>query len=160
MTGTDKTDIFWPPLNPDPDCPRCGGTGYSRARGDNFDTIGRCQCNVDRLEATNKDRVIAHVGHVDPSDSQSLYRKPLAKMERTSAGEKNPFHHEQIMAAYYAALSGRDPAEVNVFELLPLIFERVPDTSIEEIAESLRWSARQDLREADQLRRFSEKPSA
>jgi hypothetical protein len=40
---------FWPPLNPDPACEHCGGTGYSRTVGPGFDVLGRCHCNVDRL---------------------------------------------------------------------------------------------------------------
>jgi hypothetical protein len=60
---------------------------------------------------------------------------------------------ERIERAYVAALGGRDPASVNVFDLLPAIFDAVPDTSTQEIAEALRWSARKDLREADKLER-------
>jgi hypothetical protein len=43
-------DAFWPPLNSDPKCERCGGTGYARSC-DKTGTVsvGRCQCNVDRL---------------------------------------------------------------------------------------------------------------
>jgi hypothetical protein len=58
---------------------------------------------------------------------------------------------ERIERAYVAALGGRDPASVNVIDLLPAIFAAVPDTSPHEIAEALRWSARKDLREADKL---------
>jgi len=64
-------------------------------------------------------------------------------------------HHrfEQIELAYVAALAGRDPASVNVRDLLPAMFAAVPDTSVEEIVAMLRWSARKDLREADKLER-------
>jgi hypothetical protein len=45
---------FWPPLRPDPDCLDCGGTGYSSCWSDEpgkevYD-VGRCICNVERLE--------------------------------------------------------------------------------------------------------------
>lgn len=57
----------------------------------------------------------------------------------------------RIERAYTAALAGRDPNLVNIFDLLPAIFEAVPDTSPQEIADALRWSARRDFREADRL---------
>jgi hypothetical protein len=64
----------------------------------------------------------------------------------------NPFERfEQIERAYAAALAGRDPESVNIVELLPAIFAAVPDTSTQEIADALRWSARKDLRAADKL---------
>jgi hypothetical protein len=42
---------IWPSLNPDPDCPRCGGTGYASVKipEANVDQVGRCHCNVERL---------------------------------------------------------------------------------------------------------------
>jgi hypothetical protein len=42
---------IWPPLNPDPNCEHCGGTGYKRIRDDEaqIDVTGRCHCNVERL---------------------------------------------------------------------------------------------------------------
>jgi hypothetical protein len=58
---------------------------------------------------------------------------------------------ERIERAYKAALGSRDPASVNVIDLLPAIFAAIPDTSTNEIADALRWSARKDLREADKL---------
>jgi len=58
---------------------------------------------------------------------------------------------ERIERAYKAALNGREPASVNIRTLLPKIFELVPDTSVEEVVATLRWSARKDLREADTL---------
>jgi hypothetical protein len=58
---------------------------------------------------------------------------------------------QRIERAYMIALDGRDPASVNVIDLLPVIFAAVPDTSTQEIADALRWSARKDLREADKL---------
>jgi hypothetical protein len=59
---------------------------------------------------------------------------------------------ERIERAYVAALNGRDPNLVNIVDLLPAIFAAVPDTTTDEIAEALRWSARKNLREADRLR--------
>ena len=58
---------------------------------------------------------------------------------------------ERIERVYHAALAGRDPESVSVFDLLPAIFAAVPDTTTQEIAGALRWSARKDLREADKL---------
>jgi hypothetical protein len=58
----------------------------------------------------------------------------------------------RIERAYKAALAGREPESVSVIDLLPAIFEAVPDTTTGEIAEALRWSARKDFREADRLR--------
>jgi hypothetical protein len=61
MRGSDVFDAdgvrwrFWPPLNPEPDCPRCGGGGYSRTLIEDddgkiiVDQVGRCHCNVERL---------------------------------------------------------------------------------------------------------------
>jgi hypothetical protein len=67
---------------------------------------------------------------------------------------------ERIERAYVAALAGRDPATVSALDLLPGIFEAVADTTPEEIAAALRWSARKNLREADQLREFVKARSA
>jgi hypothetical protein len=66
-----------------------------------------------------------------------------------------PFERfEWIERAYTAALAGRDPERVSIIDLLPEIFAAVPDTSTEEIAEALRWSARKNLREADALEQW------
>jgi hypothetical protein len=47
LTGQEVTTaIFWPPLNPDPDCTICGGTGYQRILDDEIDIAGRCSCNI------------------------------------------------------------------------------------------------------------------
>lgn len=49
LTGKEMTaDIFWPPLDPDPDCTICGGTGYQRIKDGalKIDVAGRCSCNV------------------------------------------------------------------------------------------------------------------
>ena len=62
---------------------------------------------------------------------------------------------ERIERAYLAALDGRDPKTVSIFDLLPAIFAAVPDTTDKEIVDALRWSARKDLREADQLERWA-----
>lgn len=58
---------------------------------------------------------------------------------------------EHIERAYLEALAGRAPESVNIIDLLPAIFAAVPGTSTQEIAEALRWSARKDLRQADEL---------
>jgi hypothetical protein len=60
---------------------------------------------------------------------------------------------ERIERAYMAALDGRDPETVSIFDLLPVILDAVPDASHEEVAEALRWSARQKFREADRIER-------
>jgi hypothetical protein len=52
-----------------------------------------------------------------------------------------------------AGLAGRDPATVEIQELLPAIFAAVPDASIPEISEALRWGSRQCSIEADKLER-------
>jgi hypothetical protein len=57
----------------------------------------------------------------------------------------------RIFTAYKGALGGRDPASVDIRELLPAVFAAVPDTSEPEIAAVLRWAGRQALREADAL---------
>jgi hypothetical protein len=69
------------------------------------------------------------------------------------AREMTPLHARfgRIERAYTAALNGRDPNLVNIFDLLPAIFAAVPDTSPKEIVEALCWSARKDFREADRL---------
>jgi hypothetical protein len=60
----------------------------------------------------------------------------------------------RILTAYKGALGGRDPASVDIRELLPAVFAAVPDTSEPEIAAVLRWAGRQALREADALERW------
>jgi hypothetical protein len=50
-----------------------------------------------------------------------------------------------------AALAGRAPESVNIVDLLPAVFAAVPDSTTQEIAEALRWSARKNLRAADKL---------
>jgi hypothetical protein len=56
------------------------------------------------------------------------------------------------VARLKAAFGGREPQIISVIDLLPKIFEAVQDTTTEEIAETLRWSARKNFREADRLR--------
>jgi hypothetical protein len=60
----------------------------------------------------------------------------------------------RIERAYWTALAGRDPDTVEIIELVPAIFDAMPDTTLEEIADALRWSARKDVREADLLRKL------
>jgi hypothetical protein len=59
-----------------------------------------------------------------------------------------------ILKGWETGLAGRDPNTVEIQELLPAIFEAVPDTTIPEIREALRWGSRQFAREADELERF------
>jgi hypothetical protein len=66
---------------------------------------------------------------------------------------------EQIERAYYAALAGRQPELVSAFDLVPAIFAAVPDATPQEIADALRWSARKDLRAADELAELYRKAS-
>jgi cobalamin biosynthesis protein CobD/CbiB len=61
---------------------------------------------------------------------------------------------DRIERAYVAALAGREPEAVSVFDLLPAIFEAVPNTTPDGIVAALRWSARN--RAADRLRQFKE----
>jgi hypothetical protein len=59
-----------------------------------------------------------------------------------------------IDAAYVAALNGRDPSTVSIFDLMPAILDAVPDTTPDEIATALRCAAAKALREAEQLERY------
>ena len=59
--------------------------------------------------------------------------------------------YEIIIRAYEAALAGRDPGSVDIGELLPVIHRLVPGVEDDEIVGALRWSARQDQREAEPL---------
>ena len=63
---------------------------------------------------------------------------------------------DYILAAYEASLAGRDPASVNIFELLPAICETVPDASDDDIIAALRSDAERLLTEAQQLRRYGQ----
>ncbi len=60
----------------------------------------------------------------------------------------------RIVDAYEAAIGGRDPAAVRITELLPAIFEAVPDAELEEVAAALEWNAQRHTQEADELRRY------
>jgi hypothetical protein len=80
----------------------------------------------------------------------------LAIRELIQAAEREIQRFERIEAAYQAALAGRDPKTVRIDSLLPAIFAAVPDTTTDEIAEALRWSARKNFREADELERFGQ----
>jgi hypothetical protein len=64
---------------------------------------------------------------------------------------------ETIIAAWKAALAGRDPAVVDILDLLPAIYAAVPNVSDDEIVDALSWSARQDEREARALEGFRER---
>jgi hypothetical protein len=67
------------------------------------------------------------------------------------AAECNAVRRGMIIAAYVAALDGRDPSTVSILDLLPGIHERVPRVSNDEIIGALEWSARQNKREAEAL---------
>jgi hypothetical protein len=68
--------------------------------------------------------------------------------------ERDNPRYETIIDAYIIALAGRDPASISIFDLLPAIFEAVPDTSQEEIADALTWKAKRCIAEADELKRY------
>jgi predicted DNA-binding transcriptional regulator AlpA len=53
-----------------------------------------------------------------------------------------------IIAAYNAELSGRDPNDVSVSDLLPGMRARMPGVTDAEIAEAMEWSARRQQTEA------------
>ena len=53
-----------------------------------------------------------------------------------------------------AALAGRDPEAVSIIDLLPAIFDAVPDTSPDEIVKALRWAGEKAMQEAEELRRY------
>jgi hypothetical protein len=61
-----------------------------------------------------------------------------------------------IVGAYEAALGGRDPGSVSVFDLLPAIYAAVPRVNDDEIVTALRVSAAENLIEADELRRYQQ----
>jgi hypothetical protein len=61
---------------------------------------------------------------------------------------------QQIEEAYTAALGDDDAASVDILDLLPAIFEAVPDTNTDEIAAALRRAAEQQFKEADALERY------
>lgn len=62
--------------------------------------------------------------------------------------------HSQIIAAYETALAGRDPAVVDILDLLPAIEAACPAAAVDDIVLALEKSAENDMREASQLRRY------
>jgi hypothetical protein len=60
----------------------------------------------------------------------------------------------RIDAAYEAALAGRDPQAVSIVDLLPAVFDAVPDTTPKEIEAALRWAGEKAMQEAAELRRY------
>jgi hypothetical protein len=52
MDKTKSNTTF--PINPDPTCPHCGGTGFSCQRGLGYDLVSVCQCNADRLSGEHR----------------------------------------------------------------------------------------------------------
>jgi hypothetical protein len=65
----------------------------------------------------------------------------------------NNQRYVRIITAYQAALDGRRPDTVNILDLIPSIYDAVPDTTNEEIVAALRWSAEQDIAKADKFER-------
>ena len=61
----------------------------------------------------------------------------------------------RIDAAYMDALNGRDAETVSILDLLPTIFDAVPDASPDEIEAALRWAAGKAMQEANELRRYA-----
>ena len=70
-------------------------------------------------------------------------------------GKITSLHQRQddILKGWKAGLAGRDPETVEIQDLLPAIFEAVPDATIPEIVEALRGS-RQNLAEARRLEKL------
>jgi hypothetical protein len=70
--------------------------------------------------------------------------------------------YRTILKAYervvgmYEHMYGPDE-EPHISELLPGIFEAVPDTCDQEIIDALRWAGEAQLREAQTLKRYSAK---
>jgi hypothetical protein len=62
--------------------------------------------------------------------------------------------HSQIIAAYETALAGRDPAGVDILDLLPAIEATCRTATVEDIILALEKRAESALREASQLRRY------
>lgn len=75
-------------------------------------------------------------------------------MSNTTITDKQIERFTRIDAAYMEALNGRDAETVSILDLLPAIFDAVPDTSPEEIQGALRWAADKAMEEADELRRY------
>ncbi len=69
----------------------------------------------------------------------------------------NDIRFHRIVTAYEEALHGRDAAIVDVRDLLPVIFNAVPDTEHREIVDALRWAADREVAEADELERYDDR---
>lgn len=76
-------------------------------------------------------------------------------MAPASNTTKHIERYELIDTAYTNALDGRDAESVSVLDLLPAIFDAVPDTSPHEIEAALRWAAEKNEQEARELERYS-----
>lgn len=59
--------------------------------------------------------------------------------------------NKQILDAYTDALAERDPANVEIEELLPHIFDTVPGVTVDEIQIALEWGSRQYSKEVREL---------
>jgi hypothetical protein len=64
--------------------------------------------------------------------------------------------YQQIIAAYEAALDGRQPGEVSIEALCPSIFAGVPNLTVEELRTALRLSATAIEHEREQLERYGQ----
>jgi hypothetical protein len=42
------------PINPDPDCPHCSGTGFSCQHRPGFDLLNLCECSAERLSGEQR----------------------------------------------------------------------------------------------------------
>ena len=62
--------------------------------------------------------------------------------------------YRRINAVYKDAIGERRPADVNVIDLLPAIFESVADAGVDDVIEALRWQAERDKQQAEQSRRL------
>jgi hypothetical protein len=61
---------------------------------------------------------------------------------------------KRILAAYKDAIGDRDPADVNVVDLLPAIFKAAPVAEVDDIIAALGWQGERAMREAEALREY------
>jgi hypothetical protein len=61
---------------------------------------------------------------------------------------------KRILAAYKVAIGDRDPADVNVVDLLPAILNAAPDAEVDDIVAALSWQGERAMREAEALREY------
>lgn len=63
--------------------------------------------------------------------------------------------YKKIVAAWKTALDGRDANTVSILDLLPAIYDEVPNTNDEEIVAALEWCKDKVSKEADELQRYA-----